>query len=187
MMKRTISIFLILSFVLSISSVAFAAETNDSFALAEKSQVFDNSTWETIYVTLDDGRVVPVEVSIETECHENIASPAMTPVVPVGTIKSVSLRVSNDALGLAGSAGERLTSQQKKTVAQVSSKAANTKAGMIIATTAGILSYLSTANYVIGNNGFAIIYKAKYVSRYISSQGHYTYNWQPHYFYMGTY
>lgn len=179
MTRKVIAMFLAVSMCLSISSVAFAAKSSnlspDDEALAH---VFDDSYWESVYVTLDDGSVAKVDIHFDTEPADSISpQSSLTPEHPVGTQKITQVKIRNDQIGAPHALGSLLSSKQKQTLANLATKAINNKAGIIIATAAKILAAISTTNAAFGNSGFVITTTWTYSAHFINSQGHNVYSW----------
>jgi len=195
MTRKIIAMLLAVIMCLSISSVAFAAENNmpspDGEALAH---AFDDSYWEPVYVTLDDGTVEKVYVHSDSDADtasvsESSTSPQSSLIreYPVGTQKSTEVKISNGQLGSPYALGSLLSSNQKSKLADLSAKATNSKVGIIVATAAKILSAIGNTNAAFGNSGFIVSTKWEYRAHFINSQGHNVYSWDLIQFSLKTY
>lgn len=189
MTRKVIAMFLAVSMCLSISSVAFAAESgNPSADDNVLTHAFDDSYWESVYVTLDDGSVVQVDVHVDTE-PANSTSPqsSLTPEYPVGTTKTAQVRIRNDQIGSPYVLGSLLSPKQQQKLADLVTKASNSKFGAIIVISAKVLAAIGAANALFGNSGFIITTSWTYTAHFINSQGHNVYSWDMTKFNLQTY
>lgn len=165
--RGIVSLVLVLAMCVSIPATAFAKES-----------VSSDEGWETVYVELEDGSVVAVEVR-ESGSAGGVAPASLTPEYPVGTKRSYEVNISNEDLDAPADAvgtvlmGTYLSRLQKLTVAAV-----NTRAGQAIITVAALSAAVAWSNeHLFGNNGFEVVVDLEYFGTYINSQGHYIYGW----------
>ena len=95
MIKKSIALLLILSICFSLLSMAFATDTPEA-----KTETVDSAmeglSWELYPIVLEDGSVIEIEVPVDPEPID--PEPSLTPEYPVGTIKSIPIKIKNDQL-----------------------------------------------------------------------------------------
>lgn len=177
MYKKVISILLAMAMWFSMGTPAFAKETSSSMI------DYDSLPWESVYVTLDNGQVVEVQVAIADDQRgsDHAATYSLTPETEVGEQKRAYVRISNDQLGAVGVVGSALDSAlgsaAKSKLAEMAAAALSIKLAVIVVTVSELLTFIGAMNVLWGNEGFIVETVHEYAATYIHKEGHYIYGW----------
>lgn len=157
-LKKMVALLLVLTLSFSLSSSAFAAD----YTYREKPDV---SQEEYVDIVDEQGNVISVLVEIDTYYPTNSISlfgsgSAVGTGNPVGTLKTIRMKISNAQLdGFADLTGY-LSEGSKMVIASYISNAVVAQVGPVIAaglsTAYVISSFVSSLNVMMGNSGFSV-------------------------------
>lgn len=179
--RKNCRLSIVMALVIVITSCPFAF-ANDGTDVNEITS--ENSNTEIFYVEDDSGKIIPVEVVETTEeiiAGSNEYSINATPDQPVGATKTITINVSNEAMGLPSVAGQALSFAARKNAANIVAKAVAKKFGTKLIPGLNVASFVlscaAIVNGVTGKDGIKVRVYFKYVKKYIQSEGHYVYGW----------
>lgn len=198
LLKKSISILLCFVIVFASVSCCFAASTNIDNSTANTCfskdlpplESFSNT--EIIFVDDGEGQLIPIEITEYTAYNVgntfvDTADASLleySPSTKVGTKKTISVKVSNNALGAPSVAsGVLLSEKAKDQLAKIVGKAVSEKIGANFVPGLNFvvwaLATTAFANAIFGNQGFNISVSLVYTSNYIEKEGYYIYGWEP--------
>lgn len=138
---------------------------------------YDDLHWETVYVPLEDGNVIAVEVA-QAESHSNsVPTRSLTPEYEIGEIKNTYVRISNDQLMAVGIVGSTVGNAAKTKLLELAASALSIKLAIIVVTASLLAEFIGAANLLWGEEGFIVETTHEYFAHYMSKEGHYIYGW----------
>lgn len=183
-MKKVVSVFLVLSMVISLSVPVWAVDEGE---ITDDSSTQSEVTGEILYVEDDDGNLVEVYLEEETRYPDGYVKPdalpfSFSPEVPVGTTKTYTVKISNAQVMLLDQVGTKLTKAQFKKIADLAADAIAKKIGVSlmpgIELASDILFWIGAANILCGNEGFEVTVTMTYSAYYSQREDYYIYGYE---------
>ena len=178
-MKKLLSMFLavVMLFVFSIGSFASGNYLLDTEDINENMPYV--STFDTVYVTLSNGRKIPVQ--IEERRYGDISIMESQDEIDYGSCRTVICTISNDDLNALAQAGEVVEYILKQEIAKIMVQAIKIKYGVNITLIPNFLTKITQAvvdkNLKFGYNGFKVTTEIEYKRVFYNAGGYYIDCW----------
>lgn len=185
-MKKTVSLVMVMIMLLSFGTGAFA----DAYNNVKRGHIIATNV-EEMYV--DDGEGNQVKVTITeniysestNEFEDNnggeISPMGMYPDYPVGTMRTYTVDISNEVMGLPSIIGGGISLAAKQKAAQAAAAAISAKVGSNFIPGLNVVSYIlgvaAWANATTGSSGISITVDLIYARVYYNKGGYYVYGW----------
>ena len=167
-----------------IVAVMLSVSCSMAYVYADSDIIEQDTVYEIVYIEDDDGNLLPVEVIEETELlSTDIGGISINanPEQPVGSSKTYTIKVSNEAMGLPSLAGQALSFAARTKAAKAVSKVLTKKLGANFIPGLNVVTFIAACAAMVnarcGNNGISVTVSLKYIKKYMHKEGHYVYGW----------
>ncbi len=172
-MKRIISTILAMSMMFTMGVSAFASGSTDK---TNSSEIVNT---EVIYVSLEDGTVIPVEV--EERIEVGVSGYASEDTPEYGSGKIYTFKIFNEDLQTVGTAGQLISIATATELGKIVAAGIKAKLGVSVSIVAELASLvanqLAISNAKYGNRGFNITARIEYRSVYYHAGGYWVDCW----------